>query len=160
MMRQVYAAGSWVFGWLAIALLVVGTLAAPTQKAFADSGDCSQRCNDFCAANFMVGSPEYNSCVSQCLPMCTGGTCDQCPGTCSGYYPLGTQQYNNCVASCQGVCAGGGGVVVAVAAKCSDDTTTCPESGDPAFCKGTAGDCQKGTCKCKQEKTSCPCIPK
>ena len=43
---------------------------------------------------------------------------------------------------------------------CFLDTTTCPDPSDPALCKGTATECFGGQCKCKQEKTACPCVKK
>lgn len=51
------------------------------------------------------------------------------------------------------------GYCVPVAA-CGTDTTTCPDKSDPKMCDGTAPFCLKGECKCKQELTACPCVPK
>ncbi len=64
-MRQVYAAASWLFRSLAIALLVVGLLAVPTQTALADPGEggpvtpCSQ-CNEGCGGFVHPGCPGGN----------------------------------------------------------------------------------------------------
>jgi hypothetical protein len=84
-MRRVYQGASWLFGSLTLALLVLGCLAVPTQKAFADSGDCGSQCSSFCAGYFTVGSDQYNQCVGSCIPICQSGTnCDpQCQGFCA-----------------------------------------------------------------------------
>ena len=83
-----YAAASWLFGCLAVALLAVGILAVSPQAAFADSGSCEEQCAAQCGAIYEEGTFEYyycmNGCVYQCQMQqqnCTGK--DQCAAGCS-----------------------------------------------------------------------------
>jgi hypothetical protein len=73
-------------GCLAVALLVLASLAVPTRFAFADSGFC----DGFCSAFFTPGTDEYNACVSNC---------QSCENQCSSYTD-GSTDWQNCMDGC------------------------------------------------------------
>lgn len=76
-MRQAYIAASWSFGCLAIALLTIGSLAVPTQSAFADTS-CAQECGTICSG-YTPGTPEYNNCMGLCMYHCENPAAQSCP---------------------------------------------------------------------------------
>jgi len=72
-MRRFYSAVSGLLGCMAIALLVLGSIAVPTQVAFADSCDCS-----YCASY----PPENQQiCYFNCQQQCQRGGAT-CPSEC------------------------------------------------------------------------------
>ncbi len=66
-MKRVYEGLTWAFGCLAVALLIVGTLAVPTQSAWADDEDpyLGHSCSTY---------------DSRCNPIIPGDTPAQCAG--------------------------------------------------------------------------------
>jgi hypothetical protein len=98
-MRNVYAAASRLFGCLALALLALNLLAAPTQLAFADSGGGPN-------ATAPPACPNSSGCNNGCITAaCYQAGCANVLGcTCSNdsYDP-------NCSKRCACTAAPGGG---------------------------------------------------
>lgn len=130
-MRSLYEAATWLFGSLACALLVIGSMAVPAQMAFADTGDCQTQCDSQCAALYQVGTPEYNDCVNSCMEQCMlAGVCPSssvCSNGCANSQPC-------FVAGCTGVSG-----------------CTCSAPADPRCAQN---------CKCKTAGSACDCGPK
>jgi hypothetical protein len=129
-----YRGGSWLFGWLALALLVLGSLVVPDQFAFADSGTCSGACSQF-----TQGSPQYNTCVAQC---------QMCLVSCMATYGGQGSGYENCVAGCYNDTFSGA---------CSD--SSCP---NPTFgnCHIDDGENMQTACAgicCENASNACTC---
>lgn len=72
-MRRFYAAGTWLSSSVALALVAVAFLAVPTQRLYADEGDCG--CAAMCAQMFGTGTSGYDYCFQSCTAQCENFDC-------------------------------------------------------------------------------------